>query len=49
MINCYVAELMARMVGRPYDSILELFQFLQGGGPCPGEEDMLRLFGERRR
>ena len=47
MINYYVNELMGRIVERPYESVPELLQYLQTGGPCMNEEEILKLFGGR--
>ena len=45
--NYYVNELLCRIIKRPYESAPELLQFLQHGGPCVTEGELLRLFGER--
>ena len=47
MTNYYVNELLGRLMEHPYESVPELLQYLQRGGPCPEEENLLRLFGGR--
>ena len=48
MIHYYVDELMQRVVGRLYESIPQLFQYVTQWGPCVAPEEMLHLFGGRR-
>ena len=47
MIYFSVDELMLRIVEHPYDSALQLFQYVTLGGPCLTQEDVLPLSGGR--
>ena len=47
MIKYYTDQVLRRVVGRPNDSIPQLFPHAARGGPCLTPADVLRLFGGR--